>query len=158
MLLINKLLSTCDTNYELIFGIECVPHQAVLQLAGTSQALGQSKFGQHCHQPPARLSCTDLPLYHRVGKGQYRRKGNKPMKDGLLPTFHQAKNPGEIAAHGPHWDAVASITVGSHQTRYDPKTGMFFDDQINLRGGDRINLSNGMPDPRGTAHGGYNRR
>jgi len=76
---------------------------------------------------------------------------------GNLPKFHIATKEGEIAAHGHHADGIAGTSFGSHQMRFD-RNGVLISDQLNFRGGDRFDvLANGMPDPRGTGHGGYNR-
>jgi len=75
-----------------------------------------------------------------------------------LPKGHIATKQGEIDAHGRHVDMIAKTEFGSHQVRYD-RYGRMISDQLNFRGGDRFDvLSNGLPDPRGTAMGGYNPR
>ncbi len=71
-----------------------------------------------------------------------------------LPKFHIPTSAIEIDKHGVHADGIAGTSYGSHQIRVDPH-GYPFDDQHNFRGGDKHCISNN--DPRGTAHGGYNR-
>ena len=87
-------------------------------------------------------------------------KGRKDLEMGDLPNWHIATKPGEIAAHGRHADGIARTSFGSDQVRFD-ENGILTSSQINLNksfGRGRFDiLSNGMPDPRGTAHGGYNR-
>jgi hypothetical protein len=99
-----------------------------------------------------------------------------------LPNFHIAKKEGEIKKHGPHADGLARTSFGSDQFRVGPN-GEIIGGQLNFkrdnepatkwawerfelddrykidRNGvltDRF-MSNGMPDPRGTAMGGYNK-
>lgn len=79
------------------------------------------------------------------------------MGEGDFQKFHIATKPGEIAAHGHHIDHIEGSSFGSTQMRFD-RNGVIIDGQLNFRGGDRFRIgANGMPDPRGTGHGGYNR-
>lgn len=90
---------------------------------------------------------------------------------------------GNSKKHGPHADGLAETSFGSDQVRVGPD-GKIIDGQLNFSGrlddglprtkfawerfddrfnidrngvlGDRL-MGNGLPDPRGTAMGGYNR-